>query len=167
MAQELFRKSALEKLSSPEQLDQLFTLADPKSWVALAALMGMLAAVVLWGIFGTVPTKIGGQGILIRNGGVFDVVATGSGILKEMPPLKSGDEVRKDQVIGRIAQPLLAQKSNWRKKAWRTPSASATGWRGSSMTICACKSNPWSNSGPPSYRRRRPSGNSSRPWKRA
>lgn len=117
MAQELFRKSALEKLSSPEQLDQLFTLAGPKSWIALAALMGMLSVVVLWGIFGTVPTKIAGQGILIRNGGVFDVVATGSGILKEMAPLKSGDEVRKDQVIGRIAQPLLAQEIQLAEKS--------------------------------------------------
>lgn len=117
MAQELFRKSALDKLASPEQLDQLFTLASPKSWVALLTLIGLLVVVLLWGIFGTVPTKIGGQGILIRNGGVFDVVATGSGILKEMPPLNSGDTVHKDQVIGRIAQPLLMQEIQLAEKS--------------------------------------------------
>lgn len=117
MAQELFRKSALEKLSSPEQLDQLFTMAGPKSWAALLALLGLLAVALLWGIFGSVPSKIAGQGILLKDGGVFEVVATGSGLLAEMAPLKSGGEVRKGQVIGRIAQPLLEQEIRLAEKS--------------------------------------------------
>ena len=35
MAGELFRKSAVEKLSSPEQLDVMMQVTSPKGWVAL------------------------------------------------------------------------------------------------------------------------------------
>ena len=34
----IFRKVALERLSSPEQLDQLLQVTDPKGWMALGAL---------------------------------------------------------------------------------------------------------------------------------
>ena len=39
MAGQIFRKTALEKLSSPEQLDELMKITTPKGWVALIAFM--------------------------------------------------------------------------------------------------------------------------------
>jgi HlyD family secretion protein len=110
MSSELFRKSALQKLSSPEQLDQLISITSPRAWIALGTLGGLLIAALLWGIFGSVPTKTAGQGILLKKGGVSNVVATGSGILTGLDALKSGDTVNKGQVIGHIAQPVLEQE---------------------------------------------------------
>lgn len=110
MPSELFRPSALSKLSSPEQLDQLVTYADPKAWIALATLLGLLLLALLWGIFGSVPTRIEGQGILLGQGGVLDVAAPGTGTLQEWLPLKGGDQVQAGQPLGRIAQPLLERE---------------------------------------------------------
>lgn len=110
MALEPFRPSALQRLSSPEQLDQLFTYADPRGWLALGALAGLLLLALLWGVFGSVSTRVVGQGILLKKGGVFDVAAPGSGMLVELAALRSGDEVHKGQVVGHIAQPLLEQE---------------------------------------------------------
>ena len=62
----LFRKVALERLSSPEQLDQLMRITSPVGWVALLALGVLLACGVLWGIWGSIPTKVKGSGILMR-----------------------------------------------------------------------------------------------------
>jgi HlyD family secretion protein len=104
--QTLFRKAALERLSSPEQLDLLMEVTSSRAWLALLALGLLLAAGVLWSFFGVLPTRVSGQGILIRSGGVYDVVSVGSGRLTEIN-VAVGDNLKKDQLIARIAQPDL------------------------------------------------------------
>ncbi|MEM1202143.1 MAG: NHLP bacteriocin system secretion protein [Acidobacteriota bacterium] len=99
----IFRKVALERLSSPEQLDQLMQVTSPRGWIALAAMIALLLLAVGWGIFGSIPTSAQGEGILIRRGGVATVVATGSGQVQEML-VKVGDEVRKGDVVARVRQ---------------------------------------------------------------
>ena len=58
MQSKLFRKAALERLSSPEQLDQLMQITNSKGWVALIALAAILVAALLWAIFGRIPTSV-------------------------------------------------------------------------------------------------------------
>ena len=108
MDAELFRKSALQSLAAPEQLDQTLEIASPRPWIALGAAGLVLAMLLLWSVFGVLPDSVSGEGIIIRNGGVFNVVAGGTGVLAEFPPLAAGDPVRKGQVLGRISQPALA-----------------------------------------------------------
>jgi HlyD family secretion protein len=110
----LFRKAALDRLSSPEELDQLMQVTNPRAWLALMALGLLLFAAVLWSIFGVIPTRISGKGILIRTGGVFDVVSLGVGRLTEID-VTSGDIVKQNQVIARIAQPDLLDQINQTK----------------------------------------------------
>lgn len=107
----LFRKAALDRLSSPEELDQLMQVTNPRAWLALFALGLVLFAGILWSIFGEIPTRISGKGILIRTGGVFDVVSLGVGRLIEID-VTAGDIVRQNQVIARIAQPELLDQVN-------------------------------------------------------
>lgn len=99
----IFRKVALERLSSPEQLDQLMQVTNPRGWLALWAMVAVAAGVLAWGIFGAIPTEALGEGILIRRGGVSDLVATGSGQVDQML-VNVGDEVKKGQVVARIRQ---------------------------------------------------------------
>jgi HlyD family secretion protein len=106
---EIFRKVALERLSSPEQLDQLMHVTSPRSWIALGGLGILLAAVVVWSLVGTIPTRIQAQGVLIRPGGVFDVYAPGTGQLTELL-VTEGDSVKVDQMLGRVAQPELQRE---------------------------------------------------------
>ena len=75
----LFRKSAEARLASPEQLDQLMRITSPAGWLALLALGLLLVCAIFWGIWGSVPTKVEGSGILMKRGGVFTVSARGSG----------------------------------------------------------------------------------------
>jgi HlyD family secretion protein len=104
----IFRKVALERLSSPEQLDQLLQVTDAKGWLALAALAALLVAALGWGIFGTVPTEASGASVLIRSGGVSEVVSTGSGQVEQVL-VAVGDQVVKGQVVARIRQDALAR----------------------------------------------------------
>ena len=47
MAQ-VFRKSALEKLPSPEQLDKAMVVTSPASWAVLTGVALIVAAAVVW-----------------------------------------------------------------------------------------------------------------------
>lgn len=110
MAENIFRQAALERLSSPEQLDRLVTVASPKAWIALFMLGMIIAAAVVWGILGTIPTRVEGQGILISNGGrVVNVQAAGSGFLTEIN-VTVGHPVEAGQIVARLSQ-TDAQKS--------------------------------------------------------
>jgi biotin carboxyl carrier protein len=84
MTAPLFRASSLERLSSPEQLDQLMPIISPKRWAALGAIIILLSAAVLWGILGTVTTTVEGEGILIRQDGVKRVLTPRSGLVRNV-----------------------------------------------------------------------------------
>jgi len=61
----IFRKEALERLSSPEQLDQLMKIVTPRSWLPLAALAGLLGCGLVWSIVGRIPVTTTGKGALV------------------------------------------------------------------------------------------------------
>lgn len=105
----IFRKVALERLSSPEQLDQLMQVTNPRGWLALWAMVAVAAGALAWGIFGAIPTEALGEGILIRRGGVSDLVSTGSGQVDQML-VNVGDEVKKGQVVARIRQEGISRQ---------------------------------------------------------
>lgn len=52
---DLFRKTSLEKLSSPEQLDKMIVITPPSFWVALTGAGLMIVDVLVWAIFGRLP----------------------------------------------------------------------------------------------------------------
>ena len=65
MDNNLFREEALQRLSSPEQLDQLVKIVTPYSWLPLAALSGLLGCGLLWSVKGRIPVTTTGQGALV------------------------------------------------------------------------------------------------------
>ena len=106
---EIFRKVSLERLSSPEQLDHALHVTTPKGWVGLLALFSVLAAALTWGILGSIETTVTGQGLVVRTGGVFNIVSLGSGRVTEAAA-RVGDAVRKGQVVATVAQPAMLDK---------------------------------------------------------
>jgi HlyD family secretion protein len=97
-SERIFRKVALERLSSPEQLDQLVPLTSPIGWTAVLAIAAILAAAVAWSIFGVLPSAVNGAGILVSRGGhVFDAMAPFSGTLISVSDIgtvvKKGDRL--------------------------------------------------------------------------
>jgi HlyD family secretion protein len=105
----IFRKVSLERLSSPEQLDQMVQVTDPKGWIALAGLGALLLAAVGWGIWGSIPTEVQGDGILLRQGGISDLVSNAAGQIQEML-VGVGDVIEKGQPVARIQQDALLRQ---------------------------------------------------------
>ena len=58
---DLFRKKSLDRVSSPEQLNDYIRVTTPSVWLVLLALVLLLAGLIVWSIFGTVDvTEIDG-----------------------------------------------------------------------------------------------------------
>jgi HlyD family secretion protein len=108
MAAGFFRKSALEKLSTPEKLDQLIKVTGPKAWIALFTVSLALSTGIGWAVFGKVKTKLNAIGVVL-GGEVHEVVSTSSGQLVDLK-VAIGDRVKEGDVIAAIQQPELAQQ---------------------------------------------------------
>lgn len=106
---QLFRDVALERLSSPEQLDMLIRVVTPNAWLALAPLMALIVLAIAWSWLGSLPVTVEGRCILLNPTGLADVVSAVSGRVIEMP-VRVGDTVREGQEIARVAQPDLADR---------------------------------------------------------
>lgn len=97
----LFRQEALERLSSPEQLDKLIQVVTCKDCLPLGglAVLGFLG--LLWSIFGKIPVTVSGQGVLINPGRVIPFQSAISGQLKSLN-VSSGQCVKKDDILAII-----------------------------------------------------------------
>lgn len=98
----MFRQNALNKLSSPDSLDKLIKVTDPKGWLALIGAIFIISVTLLWGIFGKVPSKVVGQGILIKSGGIRAIQNPASGYITDIR-ISEGDRLNKGDIIGRIS----------------------------------------------------------------
>jgi HlyD family secretion protein len=109
-AQRTFRAVALERASSPEQLDHLVSIIKPFDWIIAGVIFLGLASAITWGVIGRIPTRVPGQGILISGGGrVVDAVSAAGGRLSSIDVFV-GDHVSQGQLIARIAQTDTEQR---------------------------------------------------------
>jgi HlyD family secretion protein len=99
----MFREKALERLSSPESLDQLMRIAPARDWLWLGALGFLIAIGVIWSAVGRLPTAVTGRGILIHPRRIVYAQSMSTGQLRTLN-VKTGDAVKKGDLIGSIDQ---------------------------------------------------------------
>lgn len=105
----IFRQAALDRLSSPDQLDRLMYIIRPRGWLALAGLWLVLAFAMVWSVFGRLPTTITGTGILLSSGGIREIEVLGSGVITQLR-VEVGDAVSQGDTVARVGQPQLQQR---------------------------------------------------------
>ncbi len=62
----IFRRESLERLSSPEQLDQLMQVVNARSWLSLVALASLVGLAVGWSVWGRLSIMATGRAILVH-----------------------------------------------------------------------------------------------------
>jgi HlyD family secretion protein len=102
----IFRKEALDKIASPEQLDLLIKVTNPKRWFSLFALGSLVAAAGAWSWFGRIPILVSGRGVLVYPSKVVTVQAANPGRILRVN-VEPGDKVKKGQIIATIDQSEL------------------------------------------------------------
>lgn len=106
MGKQLFRQSTLDQLQSPDQLDQLLTVTNYKSWIALIGTSILIVAIIIWGFVGNLEENVYGEGILISSGGIQQINSNENGQITDIS-VAPGDEVESGNVVARLDQPEL------------------------------------------------------------
>ena len=52
MNNSIFRQKSIDKVSSPEKLDDYIRVTTPSVWITLAAIAILLIGTIVWGFFG-------------------------------------------------------------------------------------------------------------------
>ncbi len=63
----VFRKSALDKINSVDQLNKALKITSPVSWLALIGITLILAATVYWAFNGSLPSTITAKGVIVNS----------------------------------------------------------------------------------------------------
>ena len=53
----IFRRKSIERVSSPEQLNDYIRVTNPSMWLVMLAIILLLTGMVIWSIFGTVEAR--------------------------------------------------------------------------------------------------------------
>jgi HlyD family secretion protein len=104
MAQQLLRKAAIERLSSPEQLDTLMRITSPMGWVSLAAVGTLIVAAIVWSVVGTLSVRVDGQGILLRGENVQALEVPAAATVAKIDVAR-GDIVQPGQIVAHLSLP--------------------------------------------------------------
>ena len=67
MEETVFRKKSLERISSPEQLNDYLRVTNPTVWLVLGAVILLLLGVIVWGSVATIDSFASGTGF-VENG---------------------------------------------------------------------------------------------------
>ena len=109
MKRAIFRKSALDRIASLDQLDQTMTVVKPSSILALISVTIIIFVALLWGICGSVPDTVSGTGVLVNSEYITSVKYSNQGAVKNIF-VNHGDMVHNGQIVARIErQDILDQ----------------------------------------------------------
>ena len=54
MGNQVFREKSLERVGTPEQLNDYIRVTTPSVWIILAAMLILLFGMLVWGVFGRI-----------------------------------------------------------------------------------------------------------------
>lgn len=103
-AEKIFSREALDKLRSPEKLNTLIPVTNSISWMALASILFLIFAIILWSIFGAFTVKAEGMGLIMDSAGVVNITSVASGKITNIY-VKKGDRIQVGDLIAHIEQP--------------------------------------------------------------
>lgn len=102
----IFREAALERLSTPDRLDQGLKIVGSAEWIGLGALVALIVVGAIWALVLRVPITVAGSGILLEPGGLFEVTSGSRGRLINFS-VAPGDQVKAGQEIAKLDQSEL------------------------------------------------------------
>ncbi|MCU0518958.1 MAG: biotin/lipoyl-binding protein, partial [Oscillatoria sp. Prado101] len=111
----IFRPASLERLSSPERLDQLMQVIAPQDWLAVTVFGGLAVLGLGWSFAGRIPITVEGRGIFMQPRQVVELQSSISGQLKSVN-VRNGQCVKKDEVLATVEPVDLLEQSRLAKE---------------------------------------------------
>ena len=79
----IFRKKSLERVTSPEQLNDYIRVATPGAWMILLAIVIFLVGMIIWGAVGRLETKVRGAAVISDGSALIYVSEQSAANVKE------------------------------------------------------------------------------------
>ena len=101
MQEEIFRKKSLDKIKSPETLDDYIRVSNPGVWLILVSMIALLLGACAWGIFGHIDSTVPST-VCVENGKAVCYVAE-----QDIASVRTGLTVKYagcEAVIGKIGE---------------------------------------------------------------
>ena len=94
----VFRKTAIERLSSPDRLDSMMKVTTPLSWVGIASAAVLAIFVVFWAFTGSLPTTVSATGFLVNSYNTNTIYSNAAGTVNQIivepgMPIEQGDPI--------------------------------------------------------------------------
>lgn len=89
MANSIFRKQSLDRVNSPEQLNDYIKTSHLSVWLVIFAVLILILSVFVWAIFGSLDTTVTVDGV--SNGGSVVCFTDNIGDIKVNNNVKIGD----------------------------------------------------------------------------
>ena len=99
----LFRKSSLDKVSSPDQLNDYIKVSNPGVWIVILALFILIAAVVVWGFAGSLPTTVHIKGVVLEGSVLCYVSVDSAASIRVGQAVKMQGAGREAALDGKVA----------------------------------------------------------------
>ena len=110
MNQQLFRKKSIDRVSSPEQLNEYIRVSNPGVWMILAAIVILLVGVCVWSVLGRLDTTLSVAAVSAEGKTVLYVKEDSIGRVAEGMRVRIGDE---EYTVTAIAAEPFAVDSNF------------------------------------------------------
>jgi HlyD family secretion protein len=105
----LFRRQALERFASPDNLEQLMPVAGAKDWLLIVVAGALLVLFGVWCVAGSVPTIATGRGIILRPSQMTQAQAIAAGRILTLR-VHTGDRVKEGDLIATLDQSDIVKR---------------------------------------------------------
>ncbi|MCD8338289.1 MAG: hypothetical protein LUD18_13675 [Lachnospiraceae bacterium] len=106
----VFRKESIERISSPEQMNDYIRVCSPGVWMVLAAVILLLTGVCVWGVFGRLDTTL--TAVAIAENGSFTVYVSEADLSDVEGKTVTVDGVEYEIADGAVSESPLAVSTN-------------------------------------------------------
>lgn len=124
MNEEIFRQKSIEKVSSPESLNDYVKVATPSVWVVLGGIIVLLIGVCVWGVMGRLDTKVN---VGVISDGSISICYIGEKDINEVKVGQPFDvsgidceiiEIEGTPIQGKELSPLMLHALNITEEDW-------------------------------------------------
>ena len=122
----LFRRKTLDKVSSPEQMNDYIRVTSPGVWLVLAAVIALLAGLIIWSALGRLETTVTAVAVAGPDGGPVCYIAE-----DDMDAVRAGQTVHiagKDYTLSGVAAKPVPADGSLDAYALHVGGMEADGW---------------------------------------
>lgn len=97
----VYNKEALNRIASQDRLDRMIVLVSPSVWIAIAGGFILIAALLVWGFLGKLPTSVDVNGMFMNIGGMSHIQSVSNGFVTGIY-VEDGDIVHNGDIIASL-----------------------------------------------------------------